>query len=261
MGRVRSRRLLAFAAGVAVVAAAVVAGPAPAGAAEAGDVRVNPSTDLVDGQEVRVVGTGWRPNSFLVVAQCDRRVEGFGGCGGDEVVFVQTGEDGRFAMPFTVDRAITTRYGYVDCASAPGACVIAVFSRPGRVLAVARLHFDPEGPAPQPPPEIDVDVDRDALVKPNGGAVVRGRVTCSEGLFVELFVEVHQDDGEDDTSGAGLTFFECHGTTDWEVRVHPYTAAGFRPGHAVANAQAFASDESHEDGTFDSEVIRITLQG
>lgn len=248
--------------GVALVVALVLGAAAPAVAAEAGTLTVTPSTDLVDDQVVQVTGHDWSSVPFLIIAQCDARATGFGGCDQTAVTFVEAPQ-GSFTVDLEVERQITSRhYGTVDCASAPGACIVAALYRPTRVLASAPISFDPEGPAPDPPFQLDVDVARDVRVAPDGRrALVEVRVTCEPGMHLEVFVEVGQENGEDDARGFGGTFVHrCHGTITLEIEVHASDGA-FAPGHGVimANSLGFRDFDEPEEFAEDFELVRATF--
>lgn len=246
----------------AVLLAVLVGSAVPAGAGrEEPRIWARPSTDLVHGQRVEVRGEGFRGAEFLMLAQCDRRVEAFDGCDGSSAVFLDGGVED-FAVVMVVERVVDSRrFGAVDCASEPGACVIAAFHRATRPLDVARLAFDPEGPPAPPPLEIDLDIARAARVAPDGRrALVDVEVTCAPGMHAYVFVEVMQETGEDDVRGFGEGFVpRCHGTVPLALEVHAFEGL-FTPGDGVAVGTAFGFRDSDYMEAEDSERVRVTLQ-
>jgi hypothetical protein len=259
------RRAAAVALAAVSVIGTAVPGEASTTSAEAdpGTITVRPSGDLVDGQEVLVHGEDWPERFFLVVAQCDARVDSFGGCDESNAQFVE-GSTTEFTVRIELDRAIdTVRFGRLDCASAPGACVIAVFYRPGNMLTSARLRFDPNGPPPPPEPQLDIDVAATAKLRPDGdGARIDVRLTCMPGMHVFTFVEIIQDQGEDDAVGFAEVFVErCRGTVTVPLEVRAVEGR-FTPGSALAFGDAFGFRQGDDDeGVGDSEFAEITLVG
>jgi hypothetical protein len=55
---------------------------------------------------------------------------------------------GGFRVTYTVRRVIRTSNGIIDCAEAPGPCVMAVAILPSGTVASVELTFDPAGPSP-----------------------------------------------------------------------------------------------------------------
>lgn len=249
----------------AVLVLAALVGPALPARAGGEEPRIwaRPSTGLVHGQVVEVRGEGFGAAEYLVLAQCDRRVDGFNGCDGSNAVFLE-GRLDTFVVMMEVERVVESpRFGAVDCASAPGACVIAVFYRATRPIDVARLAFDPEGPPAPPPMEMDLDIARAARVGADGRrALVDVEVRCEPGMHAYVFVEVMQENGEDDVRGFGEGFVpRCHGTVPLQLEVHAFEGR-FTPGHGVAVGTAFGfRDPDDNEGAEDSELVRVTLQG
>ncbi len=107
---------------------------------------VEPSAGLVDGQQVELTGSGFRPGN-VVISQCGPGTgSGYERCPGYQSVFVDsTGE-----LSATLPVAVLARVGsgYTDCRIAPG-CSVAVRSDSGlQVVAEVPIAFDPAGPAP-----------------------------------------------------------------------------------------------------------------
>jgi len=145
------------------------------------DVVVSPDSNLVDRQQVAVIASGFIPGEFVQVAQCSAAdIEPcqngqFGGAGG------QADPTGAVAVGLTVRRAVLADADRVDCASAPGACVVIAHAS-GGPIGTAPLDFDGSVPLP-PPASISVTpstglADRQIVTvtganfSPNGFAVV-----------------------------------------------------------------------------------------
>lgn len=116
-------------------------------------LHVDPSADLVDGQQLAITGTGFIPG-YLALFQCAP--------GADMVCRflddVEAAADGTLATSAVVSARLVSWSGEpVDCRSALPRCELVVTpaavqsSRAGRV----ELAFDPDGPLP-PPPAITV---------------------------------------------------------------------------------------------------------
>lgn len=148
--------LLAGIVGLVLVGALVV--PAAAAAPEARSITVTPSTDLVDGQEVAVAGTGWPVGEELWVTVCE---VGRARCGGTSADVV-TGADGSFATTLRPRVQFTGPDLHpVDCLVTP----CEVRARPDtspNLGAGAPVAFDPAAPL-LPPPTITVDPATDLV--------------------------------------------------------------------------------------------------
>jgi hypothetical protein len=96
-------------------------------------ITVVPSTKLADNQTVTVAGTGFTPFATVSIEQCGAKAvtqHNFGYCnggyyGGGGQVLAQASGTGTFSITFFVHRAIAGEFGLINCAAAPGACVIA----------------------------------------------------------------------------------------------------------------------------------------
>jgi neocarzinostatin family protein len=157
----------------AIVAATVVAvmlAAAPAGAKEpvwdgspdapapeSASVLVEPSTDLVHGQEVKVKGLGFVPGSSVGFAQCDAENISIEGCDLSNIGFATTNANGKLRAFFTVKRILDNG---LDCAKRRGRCVLGV-GESGPEITVP-LSFDPSVPPP-PPPVLLVEPNRDLV--------------------------------------------------------------------------------------------------
>lgn len=261
VGRGLQRAVAAVA--VVLVVTAATGAPAAADRARTPTVDVRPATNLVDDQRVRVIGDGWRPWTFLIIAQCDARATSFKGCDGSHVLLLlSSGDD--WAAPFRVDRGIDTEeFGPVDCAAAAGSCVIGVLARPGRVLAEGALHFDPEGPPVPPELSLDVDVAETVELHHGGrGARVDLEIACRPGQHVVVELQLFQDQGENDVVGAaGADVERCHGTTPVSIDV-PATGGGrFQPGAGVAVAFGVGFRGAGDDAVVDTEFADVRFVG
>jgi hypothetical protein len=96
-------------------------------------ISVAPNTGLVDNQATTVTGSGFTPFSTVSVVQCGKEAalehnfsycssSSFFGGGG---VSAQANGSGAFSVTLFVHPVIGTSSGLVDCASQPGACVVA----------------------------------------------------------------------------------------------------------------------------------------
>jgi len=113
-------------------------------------VTVQPTTGLVDGQDVTITGSGYEPNVGVTIVQC-RTVGGDTsgrGCHMPSLRGVSTDDEGAFTTTFRVLDRLTTQSGEVDCAVAAGTCMIAVVWQPDITTAVVtEVSFAAE-PAP-----------------------------------------------------------------------------------------------------------------
>jgi Neocarzinostatin family len=76
---------------------------------------VSPSTDLVDGQRVRVSGSGTRPNGAIRLVQCGITLFGHEACLVDREVVVEADASGAFAVDMTVEDDIPLAAGSISC--------------------------------------------------------------------------------------------------------------------------------------------------
>jgi hypothetical protein len=112
---------------------------------------VTPSTGLVQGDVVEVVGTDFAPNQGVGVVQCLPDAGGSSGPGCDlsTLLFVPSDSSGGFTTTFTPLRIITTANGTHDCALE--ACIIGAGVPPGNEGDRVTIAFDPNVPPPPPP--------------------------------------------------------------------------------------------------------------
>jgi hypothetical protein len=109
------------------------------------------------------------------------------------------------------------------------------------------------------PAQIDVTVNGTGRFLKSGSAVVSGTVTCNEGDFAFIEVDLQQRVGRVIIRGWGGTFLECDGTAqDWSVEVVGENGL-FKGGRATANV--FAESCGLFDCAFDFEQRTISLRG
>jgi hypothetical protein len=165
-------------------------------------VRAEPSTGLLDGQEVTVTGTGFPPGVSIGVVMCTREAGREHGARGVDACnighFAQTtsSEDGVAVATFSVRRIVVLDGHEVDCASEAQRCLLGMgmisdYDTSGGVL----VDFDPSVPLPDPP-SATVEparrlVDGDRVEVRVGGLTPGGSVSaslCDEGkqMCIEL---------------------------------------------------------------------------
>jgi hypothetical protein len=110
-------------------------GPSDGRDSEQLPLTVEPSTDLRDGDEVTVSGTGFVPGEQVGIVQCAREAggevreqrAGIDGCTITGVAYADADSDGRATGTYRVHRIITTAVtGTVDCAAEADRCIIAM---------------------------------------------------------------------------------------------------------------------------------------
>ncbi|HEU5083197.1 MAG TPA: neocarzinostatin apoprotein domain-containing protein [Acidimicrobiales bacterium] len=140
-------------------------------------VKAEPSTGLVDGQEVTVTGTGFPPGVSVGVVMCtkeagrDHGARGVDACNIGHFAQAETNSDGVAVATFSVRRLVVLDGQEVDCASEAQRCLIGMgmlsdYDTSGGVL----VDFDPTVPLPDPPT---------ATVEPSTGLVDGQEVTVS----------------------------------------------------------------------------------
>ena len=255
-----TRLLRCLGAGVGVVAAVTVASASPASAQPM--ITVTPDTDLVDFQTVTVSGSGFAAETTLGIAMCTAVPSSIDDCDLSTSDFVESDATGAFTTEFTVERLIETpASGPVDCAVAPGACLVGVanladFSQ----NATAPLAFDPNVP-PQPRLEIGLTIDPVGSVTPKTGeATVTGTVTCSSPAQVFVDVSASQRAGRVNILGFGFIEVACDGETTWIADLEAFNGR-FVGGHVDVEAFAFGFDGQQEDEAEAFAVVRLKPGG
>ena len=114
---------------------------------------------------------------------------------------------------------------------------------------------------PPPPLTLDLQVDATGSFDKPGNAYLRGTLTCSRPVQVELAADVTQPVGKRSIFGFSETFVDCNGETRWELTV-PGENGRFAGGQAAVNVLASAFD--FETGTaveaFVSGTVRLKSQ-
>jgi hypothetical protein len=155
MRRRRSLRLLIVG---ALLAWAWVGPVDPASAqVEEPAITVTPSTGLVDGQLVRVEGTGFNPGSTVYVGACPPGATDPFSCDLSNVVTTAADASGGFSVDFRAYRFLDTAGG-VDCVDVT--CLIGATDL-GALTALTEIHF---ADAPDPVLTLDVSPDTDLSV-------------------------------------------------------------------------------------------------
>lgn len=139
---------------VAVVAAPAAAQESSAGPTlpEAGPtLTVTPNTGLVDHQVVTVGGSGFVPNAWISVFECEGGGHGTEGCSFPDLAWVIADGNGAFSMTVGLDAVLDGLGGPgIDCRTTPGACELR--AKPYQAATVsASLDFDPSAPLADPP--------------------------------------------------------------------------------------------------------------
>jgi predicted esterase len=168
--------LTAMAVGLAglVLAPADAARPAAAQAAPA--LEVDQATDLVDGQEVTVTGTGFAPDAEVAVRQCRSAPVGPVDCDLGTVRTAEVDDAGRFRLSHQVFVSMNDWGGPRDCRVAPGCVLAAGVGFDGGTSVVATPIAFATGAPLLPPPTV--------TVTPAGGLVDGGTVTVEGRGFV-----------------------------------------------------------------------------
>lgn len=214
---------------------------------------VSPNTDLVDGQQVRVRGSGYEPGTTLELRQCEAPFRGVEDCFETNVRFPTADQSGTFLTRFPVRRVIRTfNDSRVDCAAAEGACALVAFPVGEPAAAeTAPLSFDPDVPA-MAPLEAEFTVDLVNEVDPRTGDVrISGTVRCSRPATAIVDVELSQARDAGVLTAVNFTVGRCgHEVREWSVVIDSGRHA-FRPGDAFV--------ESSVDVSTDAEATGVTV--
>ena len=101
----------------------------------------SPHTGLLDGQTIALTGSGFTPNGFFPLVECQATATDESGCDSTIFNFAQTDSTGGFSTDFTATRVIVSGLVTIDCAQR-GACVIAALDQVGdTVVASTPLSF------------------------------------------------------------------------------------------------------------------------
>ena len=148
------------------------------------DVSMAPDADLVDGDVVNLVGTGFRSNEQVAIRQCPPGAAGYVDCAPDPTVVTYASSTGTVSTNVTVSRFLTSPTdpsARLDCVIAP--CTIGIRAVGGFhtfattfVEATLDVAIDPLG----------------ALDAATGEAVVRATVSCDRATSVALRAVISQ---------------------------------------------------------------------
>jgi hypothetical protein len=135
------RRFGALATVVTIATAGLLAGATAAGALP---ISVTPDSGLVDGQVVTVTGAGLTDaGGQVIVVECTAGVTAPTQCDLHALFVATAGAGGAYTASVSVLRILVSTDATVDCAAAPGSCVIAVATNgAGPALATVPLRFD-----------------------------------------------------------------------------------------------------------------------
>jgi Neocarzinostatin family len=133
-------------------------------------VTVTPSTDLVDGQQVTVRGSGYSPNSSLGVIQCKAPADGFDDCSGETARSFSANGSGGFELQYDVTRILEFGNGVEhDCAIPDSCFVVSVYVHGFQGRAAAPLQFRAE-PAVSAWPDTNLTDGQDIQISGYGYA-------------------------------------------------------------------------------------------
>jgi len=92
-----------------------------------------PHSGLRDGQTIALTGSGFTPNGFFPLIECQADATDESGCDSFISNFAQTDSTGAFSTDFTVTRLIAPGRNTIDCAQR-GGCVIAAIAQDGGTI-------------------------------------------------------------------------------------------------------------------------------
>jgi predicted esterase len=174
--RVAAVCLTAVAVGLAGLVLAPTDGASPAAAQTPPALEVDQTTDLVDGQQVTVTGTGFAPGAEVAVRQCRSAPVGPVDCDLGTVSIAEVDDTGGFRVTHQVFVLMNDWAGPVDCRIAPGCVLAAGVGFDGGTSVVAEpIAFAAGAPLLLPPT---------VTVTPAGGLVDGGTVTVEGHGFV-----------------------------------------------------------------------------
>jgi hypothetical protein len=146
---------------------------------------VFPHINVVDKQLLTVSGNGFTPGATITAVVCRAGATSQNDCDISSYRTTTAGFVGHFEMKMAVHRSIFTASGPLDCASAPGACVLTAVDASRYVIehASVALSFNPN--APPPPVTLTVMpsthlIDDQAVAVRGTGLTPLGPVTVSE---------------------------------------------------------------------------------
>ena len=124
--------------------------------AEPPTLTVTPSTNLVDHQTLTAEGTGFAPDSNVLVTECPANAQAIDACDSNAFFQADTDSAGSFSIPVATSTLIDGGSVEADCRTS--GCMFVASSTHGfdtRTTATAPITFDPAG-AIDPPPSITV---------------------------------------------------------------------------------------------------------
>jgi Neocarzinostatin family len=146
-------------------------------------VSVTPSTDLVDGQEVVVRGSGYTASSSLGVIQCKAPADGFDDCSSQTARSFSANGSGGFQFPYEVTRILEFGNGVEHDCAVPDSCfLVSVYIHGFQGRAAAPLQFRSE-PAVSAWPDTNLADGQDIQISGYGYAPSSslGIVQCPTG--------------------------------------------------------------------------------
>lgn len=231
-------------------------GPRPAGADPA--LVVTPATDLVDGQEVEVSGTGF--GSYVVLSVCpagltDERAEA---CAyAQDSDYAEPDGSGSFTVPARVRAVVSDGAARVDCRVVPCELVALEWlddEEGSTVAARVPVSFDPGGPL-LPAPVVAVTPSSDLI----DGQTVR---LTGSGFEPQEWVWLEQcgvDGAEQGCRYLGEAEVDLAGVLDTSARVRTTVAGSGPPGSRVdcRSATAVCQVEARADGWRDPDPVPL----
>ena len=201
----------------------------------------DPVSDLQDGLVVTARGVGFRPGDAAVY-QCPAAVAAASGCDGrfgNQIGFARAEADGVLAASVEVQAVVAGADGDVDCASAPGTCVLVADSvRGGAPSNSVPLAF---GPPTQPRGRYLDEVFEDVTVTTD---VVYRRTTDPEGRPLDLRIDIYSPAGDTVRSRPAMLWMHGGYFTSGDKRnMASFAEAMARRGYVSASVQyRLASD-------------------
>jgi acetyl esterase/lipase len=231
--------LTAVAVGLAGLGPAPTDPARPAAAQAAPALAIDQPTDLVDGQQVTVTGTGFEPGAQVAVRQCRSAPVGPVDCDLGTVTTAQVDDAGGFRLTHQVFVFMNDWTGPLDCRIAPGCVLAAGVGFDGGTSVIAEPIGFAAGAPLLPPPTV--------TVSPADGLMDGGTVTVEGHGFVHRESRAILPGPDAPT----VSLFQCgQGLVGPEPGEDPPPPTGFvdcRPGPTDRV-------ELDEDGSFRTEI-------
>ncbi|MDH3706696.1 MAG: neocarzinostatin apoprotein domain-containing protein [Acidimicrobiia bacterium] len=220
---------------------------------------VDPSTDLIDRQQVSLTATGFSPQVTFGAAQCDLETaqdnQDITGCDLSTSVLTSTDAAGEVSTTMRVRRYIEVAGEIVDCAE-PDRCIIGAATLDSDLAtplenAFVPISFDPDAPA-LPPLTVAITVDE---VSADG---VTGTVQCNRDADAFVDVSLQQAKAGAQINRYGYGDAAC-GTdpTPFEVDFH-YGEGRLTGGSATYQAYSSAYDGVEGASDFVEGTVHVT---